>query len=91
MVNAVVVWNTDYMTRIIGLLREMGLEVLDEDIARITPLKTRHIKVLGEFNFNLHPDVIDGDLRPLRDPNAFIGLEELDLEYDFTDGILEIE
>lgn len=90
-VNAVVVWNTDYMSRIIGLLYEMGLEVLDEDIARVTPLKTRHIRVLGEFNFNLHPDVIDGDLRPLRDPNAFIGLEDLDAGIPFNNELLEIE
>jgi TnpA family transposase len=77
-VNVVVVWNTDYMSAILNLLREMGHEVLDEDVIRVSPLKTRHIGVLGVYNFQLHPDVIEGDLRPLRDPNAFIGLLEDD-------------
>jgi TnpA family transposase len=75
-VNAVVVWNTDYMTAILSLLEAMGDDVLIEDLVRVTPLKTQHIKVLGEYRFELHPDVIEGDLRPLRDPNSSIGLED---------------
>jgi TnpA family transposase len=71
----VVVWNTDYMSAILSLLREMGHDVLDEDVARVSPLKVRHINVLGEYSFSLHPDLLEGDLRPLRDPNASIGFE----------------
>jgi hypothetical protein len=77
-VNAVVVWNTDYMSAILSLLEAMGDDVLIEDLVRVTPLKTQHIKVLGEYRFDLHPDVIEGDLRPLRDPNSSIGLEDED-------------
>jgi TnpA family transposase len=32
-VNAVVVWNTDYTTVILGVLEAMGHDVLEEDIA----------------------------------------------------------
>ena len=78
-VNAVVVWNTDYMTAILGVLEAMGHDVLEDDIARVSPLKTKHLKVLGEHRFELHPDVIDGDLRPLRDPNSSVGLEEAEV------------
>ena len=78
-VNAVVVWNTDYMTAILGVLEAMGHDVLEDDIARISPLKTKHVKVLGEHRFELHPDVVDGDLRPLRDPNSSVGLEEAEV------------
>jgi hypothetical protein len=77
-VNVVVVWNTDYMCAILNLLREMGHEVLDDHVIRVPPLKTRHIGVLGVYNFHLHPNVIEGDLRPLRDPNGLIGLLEDD-------------
>jgi TnpA family transposase len=83
-VNVVVVWNTDYMSAILDLLKEMGHDVLDQDVARVSPLKTRHIKVHGEYNFSLHPDVVDGDLRPLRDPNSMIGLRD-------DDGNLEVD
>ena len=78
-VNAVVVWNTDYMTAILGVLEAMGHDVLEDDIARVSPLKTKHLKVLGEHRFELRPDVIDGDLRPLRDPNSSVGLEEAEV------------
>jgi hypothetical protein len=30
---------------------------------------------LGEHRFELHPNVVDGDLRPLRNPNSSVGLE----------------
>ena len=84
-VNVVIVWNTDYMGAILSLLRAMGHDVLDEDVARVSPLKVKHINVLGEYKFSLHPDVIEGDLRPLRDPNASIGFEIE--EFNGTEGV----
>jgi hypothetical protein len=32
----------------------------------------------GEVPLELHPDVVDGDFRPLRDPNAYRGLEDVE-------------
>jgi Tn3 transposase DDE domain len=46
LVSAVVVSNTDNLTAILGLLEAMGHDVLEEDIARIPLLKTKHLKVL---------------------------------------------
>ena len=53
----------------------MGDDVLAEDAARLSPLKWGHIQVLGRYEFSMDPVVAGGDLRPLRDPNAFRGLE----------------
>ncbi len=33
------------------------------------------INLLGRYEFSMDPSVEDGDLRPLRDPNALLGLE----------------
>ncbi len=41
--------------------------MLDEDVARISPLKHADLNVLGRYSFR--PSVpAGGDLRPLRDP-----------------------
>jgi hypothetical protein len=50
--------------------------MLPEDVARLSPLKSRHINMLGRYDFSISPDVAGGDLRPLRDPNADVGLED---------------
>jgi hypothetical protein len=63
----------------VGVLESMGHDVLEDDIARVSPLKTKHVKVLGEYRHELHPDVVDGDLRPLRDPNSSVGLEDAEV------------
>jgi Tn3 transposase DDE domain len=87
-VNAVVVLNTDYMTAILGVLEAMGHDVLEDDIARVSPLKTKHVKVLGDHRFELYLDVADGDLRPLRDPNSSVGLEDAEVfRYELFDGL----
>jgi Domain of unknown function (DUF4158) len=38
----------------------------------ITDLDRAHMNMLGRFDFTISPDVAGGDLRPLRDPNAFL-------------------
>ena len=50
----------------------MGDDVLEEDVARLSPLKWAHVNVLGRFDFVVSPDVAEGDLRPLRDPNFLV-------------------
>ena len=37
-------------------------------MARLSPLKWRHIRMLGSYNFVLSPGVAGVALRPLRDP-----------------------
>ena len=50
----------------------MGDDVLEEDVARLSPLKWAHVNVLGRFDFVVSPDVAEGDLIPLRDPNFLV-------------------
>lgn len=71
-VNAALVWNTMYAQAALSMLEAMGHDVLEEDVARLSRLKWAHINVLGRFEFTMSPDVAGGDLRPLRDPNAFV-------------------
>ncbi|MGB3544171.1 Tn3 family transposase [Rubrivirga sp.] len=67
-VNAVVLWTTRYQQAALDALRSEGAEVLSEDVARLSPLGTKHVNVLGQYHFELA--VARGELRPLRDPAA---------------------
>jgi TnpA family transposase len=68
-VNAVVLWNTIYMDAALKQLRKEGFPVLDEDVARLSPLGHEHINMLGRYAFTLPARVARGELRPLRNPN----------------------
>ena len=68
-VNAVVLWNTIYMDAALNQMRNEGFQVLDDDIARLSPLGHEHINMLGRYAFTLPDRVARGELRPLRDPN----------------------
>ncbi len=68
-VNAVVLWNTIYMDAALNQLRNEGFQVLDDDVARLSPLGHEHINMLGRYAFTLPDRVARGELRPLRDPN----------------------
>jgi TnpA family transposase len=68
-VNAVVLWNTIYMDAALKQLRKEGFQVLDEDVARLSPLGHEHINMLGRYAFTLPACVAHGELRPLRNPN----------------------
>jgi len=76
-VNCVVLWNTRYAEAILSHLRGIGENVLDEDVARLSPLKFAHINVLGRYHFEMSEEVAGGDLRPLRDPDSLDTLERL--------------
>ncbi|WP_395575883.1 hypothetical protein [Streptomyces sp. BK79] len=43
---------------------------LDEDVARLSPLKDRHINFLGRYLFNITASGPGQGLRPFRDPDA---------------------
>ena len=44
--------------------------ILDEDVARLSPLGSQHINMLGRYAFTIPDMVARGELRPLRDPSA---------------------
>ena len=49
MSNAVLVWNTAHIDRIVAQLRACGNTVRDEDLARVSPLLRRHITPNGSY------------------------------------------
>ena len=64
-VNAIVLWNTLYMESALNHLRQTGVEVRDDDIARLWPLGWEHINFLGRYSFALSELVARGEMRPL--------------------------
>jgi TnpA family transposase len=49
--NAVLVWNTMAITKIITQLRAVGETIADEDLARISPLMYQHVIPNGTYHF----------------------------------------
>ncbi len=50
--NAVLVWNTVHLEKLVTQLRGSGEVILDEDLARISPLAHTHIIPNGTYNFS---------------------------------------
>ncbi|MFJ6438571.1 Tn3 family transposase [Streptomyces sp. NPDC091416] len=73
--NAVVLWTSRYIDAAVAQLRAEGHEILDEDVARLSPLVHKNLNVLGRYSFTASTP--KGGLRPLRDPDA-VGLDEDD-------------
>jgi Tn3 transposase DDE domain len=72
-VNIIVLWNTIYMDAALDQLRSEGYEVLDEDVARLSPfIHEQHINLLGRYSFSISEAVQRGELRPLRKPDEEI-------------------
>jgi len=69
-INLVVLWNTIYIDAAVNQLRAEGHVILDEDVARLSPLGSRHINMLGRYDFTIPDIVARGELRPLRVPDA---------------------
>jgi TnpA family transposase len=67
--NVIVLWNTIYIDAALAQLREEGFLVLDEDVARLSPLGFGHINMLGRYSFAVPEAVRRGELRPLRGPS----------------------
>ena len=67
--NALILWNTRYMDAALNHLRSQGFEPKPEDLARLSPLRSRHFNVLGRYHFTVSDSVLKGELRPLRNPD----------------------
>jgi TnpA family transposase len=72
--NAVVLWNTIYMQDALDHLRQSSMEILEEDVARLSPLRHKHINVLGHYSFTLADPILNGEHRPLNN-QIELGLE----------------
>lgn len=50
--NAIIVFNTVHIANIVTELRQGGLQVAEDDLARIWPTRLKHINLLGRFVFD---------------------------------------
>jgi TnpA family transposase len=66
--NAVITWNTVYMTATIEKLRKAGHNITDEDIAHLSPARFEHINPYGRYRFEVEAGMKRTALRPLRNP-----------------------
>lgn len=69
--NAVVLWNTVYMQAALDHLKQQGEQINAEDKARLSPLGHKHVNMLGHYSFTLAEQVINGQLRPLKQPEEW--------------------
>jgi hypothetical protein len=67
--NLVVLWNTVYLQQVVQTQRAEGVEVRDEDLARLSPARYEHINRLGKYTFPRQVEVEPNGLRSLRKPS----------------------
>ena len=65
--NAIVLWNTIYMGKVIEQLESEGWDIVAEDLRHISPARFSHINPYGRFQFDMQ-DKLKGQLRPLKIP-----------------------
>jgi TnpA family transposase len=68
--NAVVHWNAIYMQEALRQARSDGMDVSNDDITHLSPLVWRHLNFLGRYDFSLPDTVMNGGLRPLKNPTS---------------------
>lgn len=56
------VWNTAHISAQVARLRESGIEVLNQDLARVSPLAYGHVIPNGTYVFD-RPLAMVGELR----------------------------
>ena len=66
--NAIIVWNTVYIEKVVKQLRQEGLFISDEDLKSIWPTRHLHLNVYGKYMFDLIRIGQIQALRPLRQP-----------------------
>ena len=64
--NAVILWNTVYMSEVVEQPRREGRPVHDSDLARVWPARHEHLNVYGRFRFDVETAQRRKGLRPLR-------------------------
>lgn len=66
--NVTALWTTYYMERALDRLADEDEEIREEDVVRLSPLRSSHIHIGGRYHFGLPEAVARGEPRPLRDP-----------------------
>jgi hypothetical protein len=65
-VAAIILWNTVYMERAIGFLREQGEHIPDELLRHLAPLGWQHINLTGDYLWQAEQTPRSAAFRPLR-------------------------
>ena len=68
--NAVVLWNTVYMSAVLDQLRSEGHNVDDGDVVHLSPARYAHINPYGKYRFNVEGKFHRKGLRTLRQPDS---------------------
>ena len=63
--NVLVLWNTWYLDQALRHLRRGGVVVDDADIARLWPLSSAHLNMVGHYTFVVPELIVQGAFRPL--------------------------
>ncbi len=66
LISAIAAWNTVYLQHTVTTLRQRGIDIPDEHLQHISPLRVRHINLLGEYRFQDSDAYSLDQLRPLR-------------------------
>jgi TnpA family transposase len=48
-VNAIVLWNTTYLSRVVAYVRSQGVSLTDEALSHVAPLRWDHIALTGDY------------------------------------------
>jgi TnpA family transposase len=64
--NAVMAWNTVYISQVLEAMRLEGYPVFDDDVAHLSPARYEHINPYGKFFFDITGNSTRQGLRPLR-------------------------
>ena len=51
-VNAIILWNTVYLSRVVRFVREQGVEIPDQLLAQVAPIPWAHIGITGDYLWN---------------------------------------
>lgn len=68
MTNAVVAWNTVYMTAALDALTAEGYPIEGDDLAHLSPARYEHVNPYGKYRFEVEAEWSRKTLRPLRRP-----------------------
>lgn len=68
--NAIIVWNTVYIDKVVQQLQQEGYAVDDENLKHIWPTRHAHINVYGQYHFDKKRLRKKHPLRALRNPNS---------------------
>jgi TnpA family transposase len=71
-VNVIALWNTVYIERALAQLRDEGYAQQEEDVARLSPLLSEHINMLGRYRFTLPEELAADSFRPLKESESVV-------------------